>query len=50
MTIPIAESGVTVTVPLQAWADAPLNETLENVLNTTIRKESTHEKNRQKYA
>jgi hypothetical protein len=29
MTIPIAESGITVTVPLQAWADAPLNETLE---------------------
>lgn len=29
MTIPIAESGVTVTVPLQLWAGALLNETLE---------------------
>jgi hypothetical protein len=49
MTIPIAESGVTVTVPLQPWAGALLNETLE-VSFKQSEKEKTDGKNTQECA
>ena len=49
MTIPIAERGVTVTVPLQPWAGALLNETLEMSFKQS-EKEKTDGKNTQEYA
>jgi hypothetical protein len=51
MTIPIAESGVTVTVPLQLqlWAGALLNETLEMSFKQS-EKEKTDGKNTQECA
>lgn len=49
MKIPIAERGVTVTVPLQLWAGALLNETLEMFFKQ-LEKEKTDGKNTQEYA
>ena len=49
MTIPIAESGATVTVPLQLGAGALQNETLEMSFKQT-EKEKTDGKNTQEYA
>jgi hypothetical protein len=49
MTLPIAERGVTATVPLQLWAGALLNETLEMFFKQ-LEKEKTDGKNTQEYA
>jgi hypothetical protein len=49
MKIPIAERGVTATVPLQPWAGALLNETLEMFFKQ-LEKEKTDGKNTQEYA
>ena len=49
MTIPIAERGVTATVPLQPWAGALLNETLEMSFKQS-EKEKTDGKNTQECA